>query len=34
MIKTFNDLYFNEEGNYCPNCKNKTHAFLTIILVD
>ena len=28
------DLYFNEEGNYCPSCKNKTLAFRTIMFVD
>ena len=28
------DLYFNEEGNYCPKCKNKTLAFRTIMFVD
>ena len=27
-------LYFNEEGNYCPNCKNKTLAFRIIIYTD
>lgn len=34
--KTFSnfDLYFNEEGNYCPSCKNKTLAFRVIIYVD
>lgn len=33
IISNF-DLYFNEEGNYCPNCKNKTLAFRTIMFVD
>ena len=28
------DLRFNEEGNYCPSCKNKTLAFRTIMFVD
>lgn len=28
------DLYFNEEGNYCPSCKNKKLAFRSIIFVD
>ena len=34
--KTFSNfnLYFNEEGNYCPSCKNKTLAFRVIIYVD
>ena len=34
--KTFHvfNLYFNEEGNYCPNCKNKTLAFRIIIYTD
>ena len=34
--KTFSnfDLYFNEEGNYCQSCKNKTLAFRTIMFVD
>ena len=32
-INNFN-LYFNEEGNYCPSCKNKTLAFRTIMFVD
>ena len=34
--KTFSnfDLYFNEEGNYCSSCKNKTLAFRVIIYVD
>jgi hypothetical protein len=32
-IDNFN-LYFNEEGNYCPSCKNKTLAFRTIMFVD
>lgn len=32
-IDNFN-LHFNEEGNYCPSCKNKTLAFRTIMFVD
>ena len=34
--KTFNNfnLYFNEEGNYCPKCKNKNLAFRITMFVD
>ena len=34
--KTFSnfDLYFNEEGNYCPSCKNKTLAFRITMYLD
>ena len=34
--KTFSNfnLYFNEEGNYCPSCKNKTLAFRITMYVD
>jgi len=34
--KTFNDfnLYFNEEGNYCPSCKEKSLAFRITIYSD
>lgn len=34
--KTFNNfnLYFNEEGNYCPSCKNKTLAFRVAMYID
>jgi hypothetical protein len=34
--KTFNNfnLYFNEEGNYCSNCKNKNLAFSIAMFVD
>jgi hypothetical protein len=34
--KTFNNfnLYFNEEGNYCPNCKNKNLGFRITMFVD
>jgi len=34
--KTFNDfnLYFNEEGNYCPSCKEKSLAFRITMYTD
>jgi len=32
-FSTFN-LYFNEEGNYCPSCKNKTLAFRITMYTD
>ena len=34
--KTFSNfnLYFNEEGNYCPSCKNKTLAFRVTMYID
>ena len=34
--KTFSNfnLYFNEEGNYCPSCKNKTLAFRITMYLD
>jgi hypothetical protein len=32
-IQNFN-LHFNEEGNYCPSCKNKTLAFRTVMFMD
>lgn len=34
--KTFSNfnLYFNEEGNYCPSCKNKTLAFRITMYTD
>jgi hypothetical protein len=28
------DLYFNEEGNYCPSCKNKKLAFRITMYLD
>lgn len=34
--KTFSNfnLYFNEEGNYCPSCKNQTLAFRITMYLD
>ena len=34
--KTFNNfnLYFNEEGNYCPSCKEKSLAFRITMYTD
>ena len=34
--KTFRDfdLIFNEEGNYCPSCKNKSLAFRVTMYYD
>jgi hypothetical protein len=34
--KTFRDFnkIFNEEGNYCPNCKNKSLAFRVTMYYD
>jgi len=34
--KTFNNfnLYFNEEGNYCPSCKEKSLAFQITMYTD